>query len=218
LNTNRIDAEYYQPKYDDLITKVNSFGGGTVKTECNLYDSNFNPKNDVKYKYIELSNIGNFGDINGFTMDLGANLPTRARRIVHNGNIIISSIEGSLQSCAIIPNNFDGALCSTGFYVLDSNKINSETLLVLFKSTPIQALLKQQCTGTILTAYSKDGLLSIPIPKIDNNLQDKIRDSVKESFKLRQNSMDLLEATKQAIEIAIEQDETKAIQYLKSVQ
>ena len=128
-------------------------------------------------------------------------MPTRARRIVHTGNIIISSVEGSLQSCALIPDSFDGALCSTGFYVLDSEKINSETLLVLFKSAPIQALLKQQCTGTILTAFSKDGLLSIPIPKIDSDLQDKIRDGVKESFALRQKSM----------------DEAKAKEYLESV-
>lgn len=213
----RIDAEYYQPKYDELIAKIKTLGGGTVQTECNLYDKNFNPEKSAEYKYIELANIGNSGEINGCTLDLGSELPTRARRIVHTGNIIISSVEGSLQSCALIPDSFDGALCSTGFYVLDSDKINSETLLVLFKSAPIQALLKQQCTGTILTAFSKDGLLSIPIPKIDSDLQDKIRDSVKESFALRQKSMDLLEATKHAVEIAIEQDEEKAIEYLESV-
>ena len=100
--------------------------------------------------------------------------------------------------------------------MLDSDKINSETLLVLFKSAPIQALLKQQCTGTILTAFGKDGLLSIPIPHITSDLQHKIRDSVKESFALRQKSVDLLEATKHAVEIAIEQDEAKAIEYLES--
>ncbi len=217
LNTERMDAEYYQPKYDDLIAKVKALGGGTVETECNLYDRNFNPEKSVEYRYIELANIGNSGEINGFTLDLGSELPTRARRIVHTGNIIIPSVEGSLQSCALIPDSFDGALCSTGFYVLDSDKINSETLLVLFKSAPIQALLKQQCTGTILTAFSKDGLLSIPIPKIDSDLQDKIRDSVKESFALRLKSMDLLEAAKHAVEIAIEQDEAKAIEYLEFV-
>ena len=216
LNTERIDAEYYQPRYDELIAKVKALGGGIVETECNLYDKNFNPEKSVEYKYIELSNIGNSGEINGFTLDLGYELPTRARRIVHTGDIIISSLEGSLQSCALIPDSFDGALCSTGFYVLDSDKINSETLLVLFKSAPIQALLKQQCTGTILTAFGKDGLLSIPIPHITSDLQHKIRDSVKESFALRQKSVDLLEATKHAVEIAIEQDEAKAIEYLES--
>ncbi len=55
---------------------------------------------------------------------------------------IVSSIEGSLQSCAMITPEYDGALCSTGFYILASALINSETLLVLFKSEPIQALIR----------------------------------------------------------------------------
>lgn len=212
----RIDAEYYQPKYDELISKIKSLGGGTIETECNLHDDNFNPEKDTEYKYIELANIGTSGEINGCTVDLGSELPTRARRIVQSGNIIISSLEGSLQSCALITDEYDGALCSTGFYILDSDKINSETLLVLFKSDPIQALLKRQCTGTILAAFSKDGLLSIPVPNISDDLQAKIKSSVTESFKLRQSSKKLLEAAKQSVEMAIEKDEFEAMKFLKS--
>lgn len=211
----RIDAEYYQPKYDELIAQIKALGGGTAETECNVYDRNFNPDKSVEYKYIELANIGTSGEINGCMVELGSELPTRARRIVHAGDIIISSIEGSLQSCALITDEYDGALCSTGFFVLDSDKINSETMLVLFKSEPIQALLKQQCTGTILTAFGKAGLMSIPIPEINDDLQEKIKRGVMESFRLRQNGKNLLEVAKHAVELAIEQDETAAIVYME---
>ena len=95
VEVGRIDAEYYQPKYDELNLMIKRMGDGTVKTECNLYDQIFNPKDSVKYKYIELANVGNSGNITGCTYDLGSELPTRARRIVHAGNIILSSIEGS---------------------------------------------------------------------------------------------------------------------------
>lgn len=217
LKAGRIDAEYYQPKYDDMITKIKAFGGGTVETECTLYEGNYIPENNLEYKYIELANIGNYGEIKSCTYNLGSELPTRARRIVHSGNIIISSVEGSLQSCALIPKDYDEALCSTGFFVLDSEKINSETLLVLFKSEPIQALLKQQCTGTILAAFNKDSLLSIPIPEINKVLQRKIKKYITNSFELRQYSLKLLEATKRAVEIAIEENEESAIIHLNSV-
>ncbi|MCM1025930.1 MAG: restriction endonuclease subunit S [Roseburia sp.] len=211
----RIDAEYYQPKYDELLARIRNLGKSTIKTKCNIHDKNFNPEKTVEYKYIELANIGTAGEICGCTIAPGYELPSRARRMVHKGNIIISSIEGSLQSCALITDEYDGALCSTGFFVLDSDEINSETMLVLFKSDPVQALLKQQCTGTVLTAFSKDGLMSIPIPDISDDLQAEIKSSVKESFRLRQSSKNLLEAAKCAIELAIEQDEDKAIAYLK---
>jgi len=123
-------------------------------------------------------------------------------------------IEGSLQSCALVTEEYDGALCSTGFYVLRSSQINSETLLVLFKSEPIQALLKQQCTGTILTAFSKEGLQSIPLPDVDATLQQKIAEKVQSSFALRKQAKELLSLAVRAVEIAIENGEAAAMEYL----
>lgn len=127
----------------------------------------------------------------------------------------ISSIEGSLQSCAFITDEFNGALCSTGFYILTSESLNPETLLVLFKSGPIQALMKQRCSGTILTAISKDELLSMPLPKIDDEVQGVIAEKVQESFSLRRQSKQLLESAKHAVEMAIEQGEDQAMRWLQ---
>ncbi|WP_190317909.1 MULTISPECIES: hypothetical protein [unclassified Campylobacter] len=42
------------------------------------------------------------GEIDEPKMTLGKDLPSRARRIVKSGDLIISSIEGSLSKCAII--------------------------------------------------------------------------------------------------------------------
>ena len=148
--TGRLDAEYYQSKHYKLINFLNS--GRTIGNSCNLFDKNFNPDDNTEYKYIELANIGMTGEISGVESILGEALPTRARRLVHTGDVIVSSIEGSLQSCAIITNEYDNALCSTGFYVLNSQEYNSETLFVLLKSDPIQSLLKRGCSGTILTS------------------------------------------------------------------
>ena len=115
----------------------------------------------------------------------------------------------------MITDEFDGAICSTGFYVVDSDKLSSETLLVLFKSEAIQELLKQRCSGTILTSINKDEFLSLPLPKIDEDIQAKISEQIKESFALRRKSKQLLEDAKRAVEIAIEQDEESAIEWLK---
>ena len=144
----------------------------------------------------------------------GKDLPSRARRKVSRGQVIISSVEGSLQSCALITDEYDGALCSTGFYVLDSDRVNSETLLVLFKSEPIQALMKQRCSGTILTAISKDELLNMPLPYIDEDVQKAIAAKIQKSFALRRKSKELLEYAKQAVEMAIEQGEEVALAWL----
>ena len=211
--TGRFDAEYYQSKYEKYTEALNT--KDTVDTLCTLYDQNFVPEAEVEYTYIELASVGRAGEIVNAERNLGSALPTRARRQVNSGQVIISSIEGSLQSCALITSEFDKSLCSTGFYVIDSENINSETLLVLFKCELMQALMKQRCSGSILAGITKDELLSMPLPRIDENVQSEIAVKVRRSFELRDRSKQLLENAKQAVEIAIEQGEDTALAWLK---
>lgn len=211
--TGRLDAEYYQLKYDEYKKQLRTTE--TVESLCKIYDKSYLPRDEINYKYIELANVGTVGDINDVEIILGSELPTRARRKVKTGQVIVSSVEGSLQSCALITDEYNNALCSTGFYVLDSGSFNSETLLILFKSEPIHMLMKQRCSGTILTAITKEELLKMPLPKIDEITQKEIALKVQESFTLRHKSEQLLESAKKAVETAIEQSEEKAIAFLK---
>ena len=202
----RLDAEFYQEKYESYLKKIQAYPNGCelIRTACKLKDANYTPKDNQTYRYIELSNIGNSGEITGASLDLGCNLPSRARRKVSKNDVIVSSIEGLLASCAIVSEQYHQALCSTGFYVVSSEKINSETLLMLFKSGPIQQLLKQGCSGTILTAINKDEFLNIPLPLVDANIQTQIADLIRQSDRLRQESQALLEEAKRKVEQAIE--------------
>lgn len=215
LGSGRLDAEYYQPKYDEIEKQIANYGGDNIDQLFELKDKNFIPKNDVQYKYIELSNIGGNGEITGCSYEYGSDLPSRARRKVNTGDVIVSSIEGSLQSCAVITEEYNNSLCSNGFYVLAPKMISAETSLILFKSAPIQQLMKKVCSGTILTAMNKDEFVNIPIPIIAEDIQQQITDKVQKSFELRAESKRLLGLAKTAVEIAIEQGEQKALELLK---
>ena len=217
LETGRIDSEYYQPKYDEIIEKIKDYRGGVeiIESVCTLKDSNHKPIANKHYQYIELSNIGMTGDITGFTYEVGKALPSRARRIVRENDVIISSIEGSLEKVALVTEEFDNSLCSTGFYVLSSDKINSETLLILFKNKMIQQVLKQNCSGTILTGMNKDEFLSITLPLVDLKVQKQIATKIQTSFQLKSESKELLVLAKSAVEVAIEEGEEMALEMLR---
>ena len=150
-------------------------------------------------------------------VEQGEDLPTRARRKVAAGDVIVSSIEGSLESIALITEEYDNALCSTGFHVIQSEVLNSKVLLVLLKSIVGQLQLKKGCSGTILTAINKEEFSKIAVPEIKEEKQAEIEQKVIESSNLRKQAKDLLEHAKRAIEIAIEQDEQTAINWLESV-
>ncbi|MFK0456099.1 restriction endonuclease subunit S [Campylobacter jejuni] len=206
LKTGRLDSEYYQSKYEDIEKFIKSYPNGydSFSSIINNKDTNFTPKNNENYSYIELANIGNNGNISEPISDLGKNLPTRARRIVSKGDVIISSIEGSLSSCALITQEFDKHLVSTGFFVLNSKLLNGETLLVIFKSQIFQEYLKKFPSGTILCAINKEELSKILIPKIDSTTQEKIAKYIQESFNLRKKSKQLLDNAKIKVEEQIQ--------------
>ncbi|TXL19255.1 hypothetical protein BMR03_15390 [Methylococcaceae bacterium HT2] len=59
-----------------------------------------------------------------------------------------------------------------------------------------------------------EDILNLPIPILPQAQQLQIQQKITESFELRKQSKQLLENAKRAVEIAIEQDESKAIQWL----
>ena len=213
----RIDAAYFQPKYEDVINKIKGYkkGWDILQNLAFVKDGNFKPKRETLYKYIELSHISSSGGITGCITEKGGNLPNRARRIVSKGDIIISSIEGSLSKIALIDQEHDQAVCSNGFYVINSNKLNSETMLLLMKSIAGQSQLKKGCSGMILTSINKDEFYKIVFPMLDADAQAQIQNMVIKSLNLHRESKKLLECGKYAVEKAIEKDEISAAAWLK---
>ena len=141
-------------------------------------------------------------------------LPSRARQRIEAGQVIVSSIEGSLDKCALVTTEYDKALCSTGFHRFCSTKINVETMLLLFKSWPIQQLMKRGCSGTILCGILPGELVNVPLPLVASKVQRDLAAKVQSSFALRAESKRLLDLAKHAVEVAIEQGENNAIKEL----
>lgn len=214
VKSKRLDAEYYQDKYDQILDELKSTV--TLSEICHIHTKNFTPIGKDLYKYIELADISNSdGEICEPKQYYGKDLPNRARRKIKKGQVLVSSIEGSLSSCALVMLDDVNLLCSNGFYVVDSDTINSETLLVLFKSRYIQLLLKQRCSGTILISIGENDFDNLPFVKINKKIQSQISQKVQESFKLRKQSKDLLNKAVKAVDIAIEKSEEDAIKWLK---
>ena len=206
LKSGRLDSEYYLKRYEDYTKAIQAYHGGydVLPNICQINDTLFNPQRSTTYKYVELNDIGLNGDITGCITSLGKDLPSRARRIIMSGEIILSSIEGSLQSVAMVNEEYHQAICSTGFYRLLPHGINAETLLLLLKSDPIQIQLKQNCSGTILTAINRNDLQRIILPKIVEPIQNEIAIYVQKSVSLRQQAKQLLEDAKHMVEFEIE--------------
>lgn len=214
VSAGRFDAEYFQPKYEDIDKKICRYRGGVVAASDALVSGLVKEDAETEERYVELADIGANGEITGCMSAAFGELPSRARQRIEVGQVIASSIEGSLDKCALVTPEYGNALCSTGFHRFCSAKINSETMLLLFKSWPIQQLMKRGCSGTILCGILAGELTNVPLPLVDARVQRDLADKVQSSFALRAESKQLLNLAKRTVEIAIEHSEEKAIRLM----
>ncbi len=203
----RMDADYFQPKYEHLITKLKGKKSRPLLEVVNSVAAKFNPQTEPyqTFRYVELSNINSSnGIIDGFSEVLGKEAPSRAKRILRTDDVIVSSVEGSLGSVALVNMEQEDYLASTGFFQLRSKEILPEVLLVLSKSIVLKMQLEKQCAGTILAAVPQDALKNIIIPVLPLEMQKKIADLVRQSHEARKKSKELLEEAKRKVEEMIE--------------
>ena len=186
----RFDAEYYKPKYYKVqeLVKNARFGFKSLSDVTVISDKKMDPtmEPDMRFKYIEIANVNSSsGEIEEYSEFLGHEAPNRARMLVKKGDVLVSSLSGSLDKIALVTDEFDGFLASTGFFILGSNEFLSEVLFLLLRTDLLGNQMERGITGTIMPALSKKEINRLLIPLIPKNEQEKIAQLVKESFKLR---------------------------------
>lgn len=208
FGVHRIDAEYFQSAYDEVINKIKSYSNGYAYL-LDLVD-NIKPDFDpTKYpnkifSYVELADIdASIGIIHSTKEIEGEEASSRARRILRKNEVIVSSVEGSLEKVALVDEEYGGSLASTGFFQFRAIKILPEFLLILSKSMVLQAQLKKECAGAILATVPKNALKRIIIPNIPPGTQQKIALLVQQSHESKKKVKELLEKAKRKVEEAI---------------
>src|SRR3990167_6952106 len=207
---NRIDAEYYQPKYERVIEAIENSKYGWCKLPdriTNIIDK-YDPykEQERNFRYIELSNINpSIGVIDDYLELKGKDLPSRARMLIREGDVIISSVEGSIDKVALVDNIHDGCIASTGFFVFRANENTlPEYALVLCKSILIQKQLEKLSSGTILAAVPKNLVETFIIPDVPKEAQKEIAILIRQPHSARRQAKELLEQAKQKVEEMIE--------------
>lgn len=206
----RIDAEYFQPKYEILESRIKKYSHKLLDDVLKNVSAKFDPTKqpDQLFKYVELSNINaSIGLIDGFSEMLGKETPSRAKRILKNGDVLVSSVEGSLEKVALVHKEQENFLASTGFFQFRSKEILPEVLLILAKSIIFSWQLEKRCAGTILTAVLKESIKDILVPILSKPIQQKISELVQKSHESRKKAKELLEEAKIKVEELIENNQ-----------
>lgn len=77
---------------------------------------------DKPFEYIDISSVDKSSKVISQTQSiLGSEAPSRARKIVQAGDVLVSTVRPNLNTVAVVPESLDQQIASTGFCVLRPN-------------------------------------------------------------------------------------------------
>lgn len=215
----RFDAEYYQPKYDELLDHVTQKSEYSKKiSEIQTYNSR-----GLQPKY---SDEGAIDVITSkHILENGLDFENFDKTECHNWEL---QKKARIPTGSILTYTTGANIGRTAFYHLDkkamaSNHVNiltienEDPLYVAFVMNSIIGRLQTErlCAGSAQEELYPRDIEKFIIPFIKKTKQKKIAEKIQESFKLREQSKHLLESAKTAVEMAIEKDEKTALKWLK---
>lgn len=223
--TGRLDAEYYQPKYDDYLSSLQRFETTKLPIEFDVlknagtnYAEGISDVGVIKTKQLTNSGVNTDGVESYFTNEVCAQ--NKSTFIANNDVIFASMGVGSLGKVSLFSYDGDKLFVTDStlriYRAKETTRVLPEVLCIFLQSAIGQELIYRYVVGStgIINIYDDD-IARIPIPVLDTELQKDIAAKVQESFDLRRQYKQLLEYAKQAVEMAIEQGEDAALAWLK---
>ena len=209
----RLDAEFFTPRVKQLLQRL-EHDNLRIEDVAPVRHERFIPESAGTFDYIEIGSLSTSGTASMERMPM-AEAPSRATQYVRTGDIITSTVRPIRRLSALIESEQDGAVCSSGFVVLQPKRLSGEVLLSYLRLPLICELMNLYTSATMYPEISETDLLTLPIPAIAPEIQQRVQESVRHAVQSRQQATRLLDAAKRAVEIAIEESETAALAWLQ---
>ena len=218
----RIDADYFQPKYDQIINAIKNYSGswGTLENLVTLkkcVEVGSKEYLETGIPFVRVSNLNPFEitEEKYISEELYAEITEHQPK---QGEILFSkdATPGIAYYLREVPEKM---IPGSGILRLKSktDKIGNECLTLVLNSILTQKQVNRDVGGSVILHWRPDQVAETIIPILHQDKQTEIEQKVIESFNLRNRAKDLLEHAKSAVEIAIKQDEQAAINWLESV-
>jgi type I restriction enzyme S subunit len=121
---------------------------------------------DFEFRYVDIGGVDAVNGIVTVEEMIFENAPSRARRIVRNGDTIVSTVRTYLRAIAPIKNPPDNLIVSTGFAVVRPRSVRPDFLSYALRESSFIETVVARSTGVSYPAVnaSEVGIIPIPLP------------------------------------------------------
>ncbi len=132
---------------------------------------------DLEIEYIDISAVNELGAISTPETMIFSKAPSRARRIVRSGDVLISTVRTYLKAIAHIPHAGENLICSTGFAVLSAGSgVVPRFLYYWVSSDAFVGEIVSRSVGVSYPAINPSELMGLPFPRSTAATQATIAD------------------------------------------
>ena len=162
-------------RYSNEVTKHSVFEATTIAQVCEVNPESIDPAIEFaneNFEYIDISSIENgTGVFSGGSVIASQDAPSRARRRVQDGDVLLSTVRPNLKAFTLLRNPAPNAIASTGFAVLRARhgKIIPAYLLQMIRSDHcISQMVGMMGKGAYPSINQKDvESITFPLPPIE---------------------------------------------------
>ena len=142
-----------------------------ISTNDNALPEATDPNHEILY--VDISNVDPVKGIVGKEAFLFENAPSRARRMVKNGDTIVSTVRTYLRAIAPVVNPEENLIVSTGFAVLRPQKLLPKYLSYILRSPYLVETIVSKSVGVSYPAInaSEIGLIKTAVPSNDEQIK-----------------------------------------------
>ena len=219
LKTGRLDSEYYQPKYDEILNKITKYGCSEFTNFVDSYTTGYPYSSDSYVEkdgivLIKISNINNFKlDISSASLIPKNDIDLSAENVVQKNDILVS-MSGTIGNSCIVQDDIK-AVVNQRIMKIKSKNINPVVFSLIINSMIGKNQLERIQTGGVQANISPKDILKIQIPCIKTSVQDEIASYIKQSMEYSKKAKELLEISTKSVETAIDKDEQAAHNFLE---
>jgi restriction endonuclease S subunit len=218
----RFDAEYFQPKYEEIIEAVKKYKGGfdelgnlvkikkSVEPGSEAYQENGVP-------FVRVSNLSKFELSTNNQQFISEELYEELKSYQPKKGEILLSKDATPGMAYYLNEEPQKMIVSGGILRLeiDNKKILAEYLTLVLNSVIVQKQIERDAGGSIINHWRPDQVKATLIPVLKKDKQKEIKELIEKSFNNRVLSKSLLEIAKRGVEMAIEKDEQEAEKWIR---
>ncbi len=215
----RLDSEYYQPKYEELLSKIdysNRKKLGDIVDIKKSIEPGSDHYQDEGVPFIRVSNLSKF-EITDPEIKIPINTASNISGLYLKKDTILLSKDGSVGIAYKVQHDMQSITSGAILHlsIKNTNEVLPDYLTLVLNSKIVQMQAERDSGGSIIKHWKPSEIENVIIPILDMDKQKEIAKNLQKSFALRKQSAELLELAKKAVEIAIEKDEEKAVELLK---